>query len=182
MKVIAGKAKGVRLKGVSGKFVRPLSSKVKEALFNILGELSRKKFLDLFAGTGQVGVEALSRGADSAVFIEIDRSAVATIEENLLITSLREKGRVIHSDVKWGIRKLHREGTSFDIIFIAPPQFEGLIPETLLELSKRDILSRDGVIVTQSHPNEELPEECSPFIQFKRRKYGDTILSFYSHF
>ena len=176
MRVIAGKAKGRKLRSLSG--IRPITDRVKESLFNILGdEVVDALFLDLFAGTGSVGIEALSRGARRAVFVERSRRAIETIKENLRITGLSGQAEVIQDDV---FRFLDREPAErFDIIYIAPPQYRGLWVKTLLALDGKGFLTKDGLAIAQIYPKEYQDQELESLELVDQRQYGSTMLCFY---
>lgn len=178
MRVIAGKAKGRKLRSVPGDVARPITDRVKESLFNILGgEVVNALFLDLFAGTGSVGIEALSRGARQAVFVERNRRAIETIEENLKITGLAAQAELIRDDVFRFICKEPPE--KFDLIYIAPPQYKGLWIETLLALDGRDFLTEGGLAIAQIYPKEYKDLELKSLHLVDQRKYGSTMLCFY---
>ena len=178
MRVIAGKAKGRKLRSVPGDITRPITDLVKESLFNILGgEIVDALFLDLFAGTGSVGIEALSHGARRAVFVERNRRAIETIKENLKITGLATQAEVIRDDV---FRFLAREpAAQFDLIYIAPPQYKGLWSKTLLALDEKDFLAEGGLAIAQIYPKEYTDLELKTLDLVDRRKYGSTLLCFY---
>jgi 16S rRNA (guanine966-N2)-methyltransferase len=179
LRVIAGTAKGRRLKMVPGSTTRPISDRVKEAVFNILGRgVSGSRFLDLFAGTGSVGIEALSRGAAYVRFIEKSRKAVATIVENLEATGFRDRANVVHSDV---FRELEvGETVGFDYVYVAPPQYQDLWKQTLLMLDKHpDWVYPDGLILVQIDPKEYQEIEPSHFQVIDRRRYGNTAVHIY---
>jgi 16S rRNA (guanine966-N2)-methyltransferase len=179
MRVIAGSAKGRLLKRVPGDTTRPIMDRVKEALFNILGEsVPDALFLDLYAGTGGVGIEALSRGADSATFVEQDKFAAKTIEENLQTTGLAEYGTIIRADVRDFIRR--PPSTAYEIVYIAPPQYRGLWRETLLLLDKNPgHVAPDGVVVLQIDPVEKSEITLNVLRAFDERRYGNTLLWFF---
>jgi len=192
VRVIAGKVKGRKLRSVPGDTTRPITDRVKESLFNILGdEVVDALFLDLFAGTGSVGIEALSRGARRAVFVEQNRRAVETIKENLKVTGLADQAEVIRNDV---FRFLAREPAippkvegerggapkeRFDLIYIAPPQYKGLWAEALLALDRRGFLIEDGLAIAQIFPKEYEDLELKSLDLVDQRKYGSTMLCFY---
>lgn len=179
MRVIAGEAKGRRLKMVPGSSTRPIGERVKEALFGILGDMVvDARFLDLYAGTGSVGIEALSRGARSAVFVDRGRQAIATIKDNLSHTRLGDRARVVKSDVFAFLRK--RDLESFDLIYVAPPQYEGLWAKTLRALDQTSLLSPDGLVVVQIYPKEYEELELENLQLTGQRKYGSTMLCFYA--
>ena len=200
MRVIAGKAKGRKLRPAPGDIARPITDRVKESLFNILaGEVVDALFLDLFAGTGSVGIEALSRGARRAVFVERNRRAIETIKENLKTTGLAAQAEVIRDDV---FRFLSREPVippkacpeqgrrvggerggapkeKFDLIYIAPPQYKGLWAETLLSLDGKSFLTEGGLAIAQIYPKEYEDLELDSLSLVDQRKYGSTMLCFY---
>ena len=179
MRVISGTAKGRKLKSVPGSSTRPITDRVKVALFDILaGETAGAAVLDLFAGTGGVGIEALSRGARRAVFLDVDSQSIRTVRENLALTRLQERAVVIRSD---SFRYLKRErGEPFDIIYIAPPQYQGLAFRALQAIDLRpDWLSPDGIAVVQIDPKESADFPLQHLREFDRRRYGSTLLLFY---
>jgi 16S rRNA (guanine966-N2)-methyltransferase len=179
MRVIAGEAKGRKLLSVPGRVTRPITDRVKESLFNILGgQLVNAFFLDLFAGTGSVGIEALSRGARLAVFVEWNRQALKVIAENLKRTGLADRAQVVSSDVFKFLRGEFDE--KFDIIYIAPPQYKGLWAKTLLALDGRELLADEGLIVAQIYPKEFAPLDLKSLQLADQRKYGSTLLCFYT--
>ena len=164
---------------VPGSSTRPISDRAKESLFNILGaDIESADVLDLFAGTGSVGIEALSRGASHATFVEADRQAVNVIQANLKTVGFAERGRVLRSDVFIYLRNTPKGG--FDFIHVAPPQYHNLWAETLAALDSRpDWVNPDGVVVAQIDPREfsELP--LTNLALADQRRYGSTSLVFY---
>ena len=178
MRVIAGRAKGIQLQSVPGSGTRPISDRVKEALFNILGgEVIGAHMLDLFAGTGSVGIEALSRGAARAVFVEKRPRATDTIRANLRRTRLAGSARVVKADV---FKFLAGEPEPYDLIYVAPPQYEGLWSKALLALEANPgWLSSGGLIVVQIFPKELEPLPLETLELVDQRKYGSTLLCFY---
>ena len=179
MRVITGEAKGHTLKPVPGKGTRPISDRVKESLFNILGQrVLGCHFLDLFAGTGSVGIEALSQGAERAVFVERASKAVRVIKDNLAHTGLAEGAEVLHMDVFDFVARCEEQ---FDIIYVAPPQYRGLWSDTLSALDRHPLLTWNGVIVAQIFPKEFEPLELQHYAAIDQRKYGSTLLCFYEH-
>lgn len=180
MRVIAGSAKGIPLQAVPGSGTRPISDRVKEAVFNILGEsIIGSYVLDLFAGTGSVGIEALSRGAEQAVFVEKYPRAITTIHKNLRRARLQPRARVVQADV---FRFLDGEPEPFDLIYVAPPQYQGLWKKTLLALeASPDWLYADGLVVVQIFPKELEAVSLSALCPTEQRSYGSTLLCFYEH-
>ena len=180
MRVISGTAKARKLKPVPGDTTRPITDRVKEALFDIISDnVVEARFLDLFAGTGGVGIEALSRGAHEAVFVENGRHALDTIRFNLSATHLGARGRIVRASV---LDFLKGAPQPFDYIYVAPPQYEELWIATLKLLDARPAwLSGDGEIVVQIHPREYRPLDLQHFEPIDERRYGSTLLIFYAH-
>ncbi len=179
MRVISGSAKGRKLKSVPGDSIRPITDRVKESLFNIIGpEIRDANFLDLFAGTGSVGIEALSRGAKHTLFLDVDRQAIKTVNINLKLTGLADNAKVIRADALSILEK--PAIAQFDYIYIAPPQYQGLW-KTALELvdSHRGWLSPDAWVIVQIHPREFEKMELDYLVEFDRRNYGSTLLIFF---
>ena len=179
MRVIGGTARSIRLVRPSSAATRPLSDRAREALFNIVGaEVVGVRFLDLFAGTGAVGIEALSRDAESAVFVETDPDAVADIEDNLARTGLEDRARVRRQDV---FRFLERDHDPFDLVFVGPPQWHGLWSRSLAALSGRPTLTApEALVVVQLHAREDDPEAVFEGLErTDTRAYGKVTLAFY---
>jgi 16S rRNA (guanine966-N2)-methyltransferase len=182
MRVISGSAKGIQLASVPGKSTRPITDRVKEALFNIIGmDVIEKYFLDLFGGTGAVGIEALSRGADHATFLEVNYRAYKVILQNLKTTELIDYGTVLKKDAFAFLREEPTQG--FDYIYIAPPQYQGLWIKTMNTLDENPTWSAPGgEVIVQIHPKELVDEYgYANFTEFDQRSYGDTMLIFYKH-
>lgn len=180
MRVITGKAKGRRLKAPKGMNTRPTSDRIKEALFNIIGDsLIDRKILDLYAGTGAIGIEALSRGSDSAVFVEKSPHVVKIIRANLELTGLAEKAEIICQDVNYAVGVLASQGRTFDIIFLDPPYLRSLLQKSIEALVQQDIISPGGLLIAESSNLDTLSEQYGSLRAFRKERYGDTILSFY---
>lgn len=179
IRVIAGSAKGRKLNLVPGDSTRPIMDRVKEALFNILGTgIQGSSFLDLFAGTGSVGIEALSRGAKHALFIDMDRMAIRTIQENLAHTRLADRADVLRTSALAYLQRQHAE--SFEYIFVAPPQYKGMWREALLLLDHNPFhLHPDGVVIVQIDPSEREDVALEVLELYDERSYGNTLLLFY---
>ncbi len=179
LRVIGGKARGRKLRAVPGESTRPITDRTKESLFNIIGaDIQNASFLDLFAGTGSVGIEALSRGADFVLFVDNNPNAIQTIRANLAGTDLTSGSQVVRMDA---FKLLESEPSrSFDYIYIAPPQYKELWKRALLILdAKPEWLSADGWIMVQIHPVEFEDLQLRHLTEFDRRKYGSTLLIFY---
>jgi len=178
-RIISGKARGIRLQSVPGDITRPITDRVKEALFNILGaDIQDVSFLDLFGGTGSVGIEALSRGAGFARFIDLNQPAITTIKTNLELTRLKEKADVVHMDAFSYLK--HPIDRSFEYIYIAPPQYKGLWQKSLVDLDcNPGWLSPDAWVIVQIHPIEYEKIGFRNFAEFEQRRYGSTLLIFF---
>lgn len=181
MRVIAGSAKGRKLKPVPGSTTRPITDRTKESLFNILGDwIVGARVLDLFAGTGAVGIEALSRGADFVLFVDKAGPALKTIHLNLRQTGLADRAQVLRADAFTVLGQPAPGGQPFDLVYIAPPQYAGLWAKALQRLDEHiALLAEDGLAIAQTHPKEyqELPlAHLSPY---RQRTYGSTLLTFY---
>lgn len=178
-RVIAGSAKGCRLKLVPGDSTRPIMDRVKESLFNIIGtNIVSANFLDLYGGTGAVGIEALSRGADYALFTEIDRIALKTINNNLTITKLKDRADVRLTDVLDMLSKA--PDNKFDYIFIAPPQYKGQWLETMRAIDSNPAwLAPQTIIIVQIDPQEKEDVLFDHLRDYDERRYGKTLLWFF---
>ena len=177
MRVITGKARGIALKTPEGMLTRPTADRVKEALFSIIQfELPGAKVLDLFGGTGQLGIEALSRGAGEAVFVDAREDACKLIRENLRRTKLEREGRVIRSDY---LDYLKRCKEKFNIILLDPPYAEVFLENSLKMIAEIDILQTGGIIVAERPLGKELPWDFPGYTRSKDYKYGKTVLTLY---
>lgn len=180
MRVIAGSAKGHKLQSVPGDSTRPITDRAKEALFSILGDwIYDTRVLDLFGGTGAIGIEALSRGAAFAHFIDRNRKAVQTIQANLAHCKLAEYAEVAQGD-SFAFLESYR-GAPFDLIYIAPPQYQGLWHKALTLVDQNpDLLASFGAVIVQIHPREDQAIELNFLEEYDRRQYGSVLLIFYA--
>ena len=177
MRVITGKARGVQLKTPEGMTTRPTTDRVKEALFSIIQfEIPGATVLDLFGGTGQLGIEALSRGAKSAVFVDAGEPACRLIRENLKRTKLEAGARVVRSDYLTYLKNCRE---TFQIILLDPPYAEVFLENALKCITEIDILQSGGIIVAERPLGKELPWEFEGFTRSKDYKYGNTLLTVY---
>ena len=177
MRVITGTARGIQLKTPEGMVTRPTTDRVKEAMFSIIHfELPGGDVLDLFGGTGQLGIEALSRGAKSAVFVDAGEPACRLIRENLKRCRMEGQGRVVRSDY---LDYLSRSAETFDIILLDPPYAEVFLENALKRITEIDILRSGGIIVAERPLGKELPWEFSGYTRSKDYKYGKTLLTIY---
>lgn len=179
MRVIGGTAKGRKLKLVSGLSTRPITDKVKESLFNIIRmDVVGCTFLDLFAGTGSVGIEALSRGAKHVRFLDLNRRAIQVIRENLALVDLEEGSEIFQMDA---FSMLSRNpDVQFDYVFVAPPQYKDMWKKALVSLDGQpEWLVDDGWVIVQIDPREFEEVGLKNFSIFDKRRYGNTLLVFY---
>lgn len=178
-RIISGTARGIRLDPVPGDSTRPITDRVKEALFNILStDIVDAAFLDLFGGTGSVGIEALSRGARHCLFLELNPKAISTLKNNLVKTKTNDKARVLHADA---LKFLSLPATDrFDYVYIAPPQYKEMWLDAMHRLDANiSLLSEDGWAIVQIHPIEYKALQLENLVEFDQRKYGSTLLVFY---
>ena len=177
MRVITGKARGVQLKTPEGMQTRPTTDRVKEALFSIIQfELPGARVLDLFGGTGQLGIEAISRGAKEAVFVDAREDACKLIRENLRRAKMETEGRVVRADY---LDYLKRCRETFDIVLLDPPYAEVYLENSLKMITEIDILQSGGIIVAERPVGKELPWEFPGFTRSRDYKYGKTLLTLY---
>lgn len=175
MRIITGSKRGKKLTALEGMQVRPTTDKVKESLFNILQfSIEGRRFLDLFAGSGQIGLEALSRGAARSVFVDSFRDSVRVVEQNIRATGFEDRAQVVHSDYAVFLR-----GTAerFDIAFLDPPYLTGLLEKALPLVAER--MNPGGIIVCEHPREEELPEWAGEFRKKKAYRYGRISLTAY---
>ena len=179
MRVIAGAMKGRRLESPKSPAVRPTSDKVRGAIFNILApDMEGARVLDLFAGTGALGIEAFSRGAVSVVFVESDRRVAAAL---LLTLHAFKAGTsdVIAGDSLRTVERLAAEGRSFDVIFLDPPYGQGLAAAVVARIAASGLLANGGTLVAEHRKDDEMPGDEGTLVRLPQRRYGDTMLSLY---
>jgi len=181
MRVTGGKNKGCRLSSFKGLDIRPTSDMVRESIFNLLGQdMGGLRVLDLFAGTGSLGIEALSRGADQAVFIDNSIKSIRLIKKNLERCGLLSAGLVIKKDLSRGLPKSQGFAQNpFDLVFIDPPYGRGLIPPLLQELALIKIMCENGIIITESQKNDVLLDQQNGLTLTDSRRYGETKIDRY---
>lgn len=178
MRVVSGKARGLQLKTIESDSTRPTKDMVREALFSILfTQTVDSVFLDLFAGSGAVGIEALSRGAEKAYFSDSNPACIQVIQDNLERARMKEKSVVLCGDYLSVLDKIKEE--KFTIIFIDPPYHKGLGIKAIERISSYDLLKIDGVLVYETDYVEEIPDTIGRYERFKDKKYGRNVLNFY---
>ena len=179
MRIISGTSKGRKLITPKKYSLRPTSDRVKESLFNILGrEVEGKVVLDLFAGTGNLGIEALSRGAERTIFVEKGRQALQIIQANLNQFGSADRSEILPRDVNRAIGILKQRGECFDLILMDPPYEKGLIQRTLMKLNTHPIYHTESILVIEHNRREPLPHILEGWNLFRQQKIGDTLLSF----
>ncbi|MBA4602412.1 16S rRNA (guanine(966)-N(2))-methyltransferase RsmD [Thermoactinomyces sp. AMNI-1] len=180
MRIITGSAKGTRLKMVSGKHVRPTADHVKESFFQVIGPFFEGGLvLDLFCGTGALGLEAVSRGADRAILIDSSRASCKVARANAQAARLSAQVEIYRSDVLAGIRKLNKRQLKFDYIFMDPPYMKNLLTPVIEKLSFFDLLTEDGIIVAEHSSLSIPPQEIGSYQCYRRLNYGDTVISLF---
>lgn len=183
MRITGGNSRGRLLASVKGLNIRPTSSKVREAIFNLLGnDVTGKSVLDLFAGTGCLGIEALSRGALLAFFIDNSHQSISLIKKNLVRCGFETSGFVLKQNILKGIVADGRlRDKSIDLAFIDPPYGRNIIVPVLKDLSKKEILSPKAILVVESSRSDELPEKINRLYLFDTRIYGETKITIYHY-
>jgi len=181
MRVIAGKARGLRLKAPPGTVARPTADRVKQSLFGMLGSrVEGARVLDLFAGSGSLGIEALSRGAATAVFVERSRPCVQVIRENLTRTRFLEQAEVVVGDALAAVGRFAAQQRKFDIIFADPPYEGGLAAAVVEAVAEASLLTEKGLLVVEHDRREEIPQEKANLRAERHRVYGDTAITIFS--
>lgn len=180
LRIIAGSARGIRIKTPETVKTRPTLDRVKESVFNILQPyMQGAKVLDLFAGSGNLGIESLSRGADHAVFVDESKLCRDIIGDNLDKTKLREKGEILLLPVDKAIHLLGSQGRKFDMVFMDPPYNSQFVNKTLQIILENGIMIENGVIAVEHHEDENAPEGLERLERVRFKQYGDTCFSFY---
>jgi len=179
-RVIAGTVGGVPLKTPPGSRTRPTTDRIKESVFNVLQPyLEGDLILDLFAGSGSLGIEALSRGMKKAIFVDKDRNACLIIKDNLNKTHLTDRAELLCMDIETAVKSLQERNAKLDIIFADPPYLCDFVGKTLLLLSENDIMVDDGIAVIEHHREETTLDRIGRWRLFKKKEYGETVFSFY---
>lgn len=178
MRIISGDSKGRKLATPKDLSLRPTSDRVKESIFNILrGQIEGGTVLDLFAGTGNLGIEALSRGAKEVTFVEKGKQALRLIQRNLEQFGMEERSEVLPTDANRAIEILKQRGKAFDLIFMDPPYEQGLIERTLMKLNSHPIYHKDSVLVVEHHRRERLSSAVKGWNLIRQRRIGETVIS-----
>ena len=177
MRVISGSARGRRLKELPGMDTRPTTDQVKESIFNIIQfDIEGRKVLDLFAGTGQMGIEALSRGAAHATFVDVAPAAAKIVRENVELTRFTDVSRVMQTDWRAFLSSCREK---FDVIFLDPPYHTDMLENAMQTIAAIDILSEHGIMVCESPLDKVLPELAAPYEKGKEYRYGKIKVTLY---
>ncbi|SDW01568.1 16S rRNA (guanine(966)-N(2))-methyltransferase RsmD [Marininema mesophilum] len=181
MRIIAGSAKGTRLYSVQGFSVRPTTDRVKESLFQVIGPFFAGGWvLDLFAGSGSLGLEALSRGADRAIFIDQARGSIEAVRRNVKATRMEEKAEVYKRDARATLRTLKGRGVSFQLIFLDPPYKDGILPDIIQSIDEGNLLAEDGWLIAEHGRDETLPAAVGSLVQERTLTYGDIQIALFT--
>ena len=179
MRVISGKARGLKLKTIDGDTTRPTKDMVKEALFSMLiGHVEGCVFLDLFAGSGAIGIEALSRGAKEAYFCDLNKKCIEVIKDNISKARFDDFAKIYNLDYLQMLDKVRN--VSFDVIYVDPPYNKGMGIDAIEKISSYELLKTNGIIVLETDEIEEIPDTIGDFERYKSRNYGRNFLNFYS--
>ena len=183
MRVISGLKKGHKLKSPKGLDVRPTEDRIKESLFNIIGTIHNQSIiLDLFAGSGSIGIEFLSRGALNCFFVDISATSLSVVKDNLTHTGLEKNAIIIKKDAKKAILDLNKQNIKFDYIYLDPPfRNEKLLLNVIEEIYNNQLLSENGIVIVEHEKELVLNDELYGFIKYKDRNYGSKTLDFYKN-
>jgi 16S rRNA (guanine966-N2)-methyltransferase len=179
MRIIGGRLRGKKLYSSPGTLTRPTADRVREAVFSILAsEVIGARVLDLFAGTGCLGLEALSRGAGAAVFIDNHPLPISVVKRNIVACRFEAITQVLRCDLRHDANRLFVAGDDFDLIFMDPPYNQGLVEPTLARLDTIGRLKKDAIVMVEHTQLEPIGENIMPFVLKDQRKYGKTLVSF----
>ncbi|HDL07934.1 MAG TPA: 16S rRNA (guanine(966)-N(2))-methyltransferase RsmD [Desulfobacteraceae bacterium] len=181
MRIIGGNLKKKKLNSISGLKIRPTADRLRESIFNIISvRIKDAVVLDLFAGTGAMGIEALSRGAKLSVFIDHYRTALSVIERNIRACSLKKSAKIIRWDIIKNLNCIKSADFSFDLVFIDPPYARNLVKQALLNLQRSRCLDKKALIIVEHSILEPVPEHILTFKRTYQKKYGKTMVSYLS--
>ncbi|MDM8525560.1 16S rRNA (guanine(966)-N(2))-methyltransferase RsmD [Desulfococcaceae bacterium HSG8] len=182
MRIIAGSLKGKKLHPIKGTTIRPTADRLRESIFNILSFHVRDAVvLDLFAGTGALGIEALSRVASFAVFLDKYKNSISIIKQNIRSCALENRTNVIQWDIEKNLNCIRSAPTPFNLVFMDPPYNKNLVKPTLRNLHIAHALEKDALIVAEHSDSETIPEDCPGYTIAEQRRYGKTLVSFLNY-
>ncbi|MGM9532539.1 16S rRNA (guanine(966)-N(2))-methyltransferase RsmD [Intestinibacter sp.] len=180
LRVISGKARGLKLNTPKNEDVRPTTDRVKESLFNIINfDIMDSNVLDLFAGTGSLGIECLSRGASKCVFVDKSKESMSIVKSNIKKARVENESITMNIDFKSAILSLSNKGEKFNIIFMDPPYYKNMFEDALSMVDQNNLLEEDGVIVVEHDTKDSFPENIGRLYKSRDKKYGKTTLTFY---
>ena len=179
LRIIGGELKGKKLYTIPGTLIRPTAGRLRESIFNILSYVVKEAVvLDLFAGTGALGIEALSRGADSAVFIDNNKKALSVVERNIQSCAVDKRSQIIRWNIVKNLKCINSVDSKFNLVFMDPPYNKGMIKSMLINLHDSGSLGKAAYIIVEHTSLEPVPEGCKQFELVDQRKYGKTLISF----
>ncbi len=182
MRIIAGEARNKKIKALKTMDVRPTSDRVKESLFSIINQyVPNSIFLDLFSGTGNIALEALSRGAKKAILIEKEKKVLGNIIENINSLGYSDKCRAYRNEAERAIEILSKKKEKFDIIFMDPPYKEELCTSTIEKVEEQEILNENGLLIAEHHVKERMAEKIGKLNKVDERTYGNKVMTFYAY-
>lgn len=180
MRVISGRVRGLKLNTPKNEDVRPTTDRVKESLFNIINPyVMESNVLDLFAGSGSLGIECISRGANSCTFVDLSKESISLINSNIKKARMENESEVLNLDFKEAIKRLKVKNIKYDIIFMDPPYYENMFINALKSIDDADLLHEDGIIVIEHDTKDEFIDNVGRLEKTKSKKYGNTTLTFY---
>lgn len=180
MRIITGIAKGRKIKAPEGLSTRPTADRVKESLFNIISKrIFEARVLDLFAGTGNLGLEAISRGAKMCTFVDSSKSSFKILKENIETLNFQNKCEAYNSDAFSALKQFGKRDIKFDLVFLDPPYSKGLVEKAVEEIYNQNLLSDGGIIVSEYDQNDNIPERIGNIRIYRTEKYGRTKISFW---
>ncbi|MDU2197518.1 MAG: 16S rRNA (guanine(966)-N(2))-methyltransferase RsmD [Peptostreptococcaceae bacterium] len=180
MRVISGKARGLKLDTPKNQDVRPTTDRVKESLFNMINSyIMDSNILDLFAGTGSLGIECLSRGAKNCVFVDKSKDSINIVRSNVKKARVENESTILNVDFKDAVKRLSTQNQKFDVIFMDPPYYENMFIECLKSIDKFNLLDEDGIIVVEHDTKDLFEDSIGRLNKSREKKYGNTTLTFY---
>ena len=180
MRVISGKARGLKINTPKNEDVRPTTDRVKESLFNIINfYVMDNNILDLFAGTGSLGIECLSRGANKCVFVDKSKESMSIVKSNIKKARVENESITLNTDFKSAVLSLGRQGEKFTIIFMDPPYYKNMFIDALSSVDENNLLEEDGIIVVEHDTKDSFPDNVGRLYKNREKKYGNTTLTFY---
>ncbi|WP_128894289.1 16S rRNA (guanine(966)-N(2))-methyltransferase RsmD [Longirhabdus pacifica] len=182
MRVISGEARGRVLKAVPGQNTRPTTDKVKESLFSVIGPyFSDEIVLDLFAGTGSLGIEALSRGAKKAIFVDAERKSIEVVKHNIMVTGFEQQAEIYRNDAFRALNALHKREVQFQLVFLDPPYRMKNMDELLEQMQQKQLLANDSTVVIEHDAKHQYPQQIGELHRIRELTYGDIAISIYKH-